>query len=353
MGKVLIDGVIFGLQRSGGISRFFADLIKGLDQAGHELILLLPNHRNVDMRAMIPHLRYAEILPRRRFRWGKRSLLWESLYLTEIAMRKRPAVWHSSYYVGFPKAFVGKRLLSFYDMIPEKMGGGNPYDKKMKEACLQQADQIVAISKNSGEDLLLAHPDLLSKISVIPLSLPDPHLAFTPYKKTFVYVGRREGYKNFLPIARKILLDGEFDEYQIRVIGGASDWSEEELKLVEQFPDRMVCLGTLPYEKVQSEIQSAAVLLYPSLYEGFGLPVLEAFHLGVPVFANRTSSIPEITGASYPLVDLKNPLDWKETLHQLLSERKQWVDYGKTRTTLFSSEKMVQRFIEVYERAQP
>src|ERR1700722_17338067 len=170
MKRIVIDGVIFGLQKAGGISRLWGDLLLGLDASfakEYTLILLIPTNANIIWKEIQPRLKNIRVLKRKRFRWGKRNYF-NRIYLTYLALKLRPTLWHQSYYVGFPSLFRGKKLTTFHDMIPEMTGSVIPYDAQMKYASMQSCSKAVVISNHSNDDLLKLWPECKGKTLVIP-----------------------------------------------------------------------------------------------------------------------------------------------------------------------------------------
>jgi len=356
MKKILFDGAIFSLQKAGGISRVWADMLLELDNNYSQhfsMTVLIPKNSNMEWARVQPLLKNIHIAPRRRFRWGKRSLFFESLYLSRMAFWHRPDIWHTSYYVGYPLWPKVKRIATFYDMIPEVLQQTNLYDARAKQQTLEASDVITSISENSLKDLYRFYPNLRAQTQVTHLfprpSEPRryPNTYSFPY---FLFIGKRGGYKNFLPVLKIILEEPSFSHIHIITAGDPSTWNHEELNLVEKYhaAHRLHNLGIVESQEVESLIQNSELLLYPSLYEGFGLPILEGFQHDTPVLACSTSSIPELTGEDYPLCDPDNPHSWKLVIKELLENKNQWIAYGQERLQHFTVKKAVQETVALY-----
>lgn len=346
--KIVIDGAIFGLQKVGGISRVWAEILSGLDESGLTVHLLVPKNSNVEWESLKSSLKHISIHKRRRFRWGKHSFFRDSLYLTWIALKIRPHLWHSSFFVGLPKFWGGRKIITLHDMIPEKLAISAPYDTKMKYLALEDSETILAISKHSMEDLGNIWPLFLKKTKLLYncVSFKNEKREQTlPY---FIFVGKRQGYKNFLPTIEEIFEYRGFDSYHIKLVGG-EPLSSEEKSCFAAHGNRVEYYGCCTAETVKNLMAQATLLLFPSLYEGFGMPVLEAFCCEVPVFALNTSSIPEITGESYPLGDPKDISTTIPTMLDLMENRERWIAYGKERAKLFTPEKMIDSLLKIYE----
>src|SRR5688572_27398180 len=119
---LVIDGAIFGLQKSGGISRMWAEILLQLNQTiaqKERVTVLVPRNQNVEWKRIVGDLSHLKIVKRKRFRWNERKLFWERFYLTRLAFRLRPTLWQSTFFVGFPVQKNLQRIACLYDMIPE------------------------------------------------------------------------------------------------------------------------------------------------------------------------------------------------------------------------------------------
>lgn len=341
--KILIDAAIFGLQKAGGISKVFSEILQGLDEMfPGQVIVLMPKNKNIEIPSLLSHLKKVRIVSRKR---PCRIFFLESCYLTLLAWKYRPSIWHSSYYVGFPFFGGGVKVITFHDMMGEIFNINSFKETKAKFLTLKKSHRIFAISEHAASDLKKYWPQFRDKIHVVKngLNLMEVFKKETkiPY---LIYVGRRRGYKNFLPSIKIILQDSAFQEMSIYVVGGEESLTDEEKKL-----ERVKWFKTLPSQELNMLIKGAEALLFPSLYEGFGLPLLEAFHYEIPVLAFRVSCIPEIVGKDYPLADPENFDSLSATLVKLLKEKAQWIDYGRERKKLFSREKMIYSLLQHYE----
>ena len=118
-----------------------------------------------------------------------------------------------------------------------------------------------------------------------------------------IFVGARGGYKNFHLAVKAIR---NLPEIILDIVGGGS-LTQVELKLLEDnIPGRYKWLGRLSDAELNLEYNKALCLLYPSSYEGFGIPILEAMRAGCPVIAVNSSSIPEVAGNACVLINEPN-----------------------------------------------
>ena len=183
----------------------------------------------------------------------------------------------------------------------------------------RKAEAILTISENSKKDLikLLGIPE--EKITVTYPGLdpifekapsPEEHAAL---RKTFglgdkfiLFVGQLHRRKNALGLIRAFQLLKEQGplEYQLVLAGGEGDGSTEIRDYIRQQPrGEIIVTGCIPDEAIRTLYHQAACLVYPSFYEGFGLPVLEAMACGCPVITSNVSSLPEVAGEAALLID--------------------------------------------------
>jgi glycosyltransferase involved in cell wall biosynthesis len=118
-------------------------------------------------------------------------------------------------------------------------------------------------------------------------------------------------------------------------------------------PDVVVRLGAVPEATLRALYQNAAALVYPSRYEGFGLPLVEAMASGTPVLASRAASIPEVVGESGVLLDPDDPRRWSDAIVSVMTDavlRARLRSDGLSRAAMFSWERTARITLEVYRR---
>jgi glycosyltransferase involved in cell wall biosynthesis len=208
------------------------------------------------------------------------------------------------------------RVVTVHDMCwrmyPDTMRASTRWlDSVLMPRALRAADRVIAVSRSTASDIATAFPDVEDSIVVIheaaealPAAEDRDTLRAAGITRPYVlYVGTREPRKNLQRLidAFRRLPNGLADKTDLVIAGGrgwgqAADVSAAGIRTLGRVDDRM--LSTL--------YRHAACLAFPSLYEGFGLPLVEAMSFGTPVVASSTSSIPELVGDAGLLVD---PLD--------------------------------------------
>lgn len=234
----------------------------------------------------------------------------------------------------------------------------------------RHATFIIADSENTKRDILrfLHVPD--ERIEVIYLAAGDTFNEKCPpesiaqiknkYRidKPYLFaVGSIEPRKNLASalIAFKALLETRKIDYQF-VIAGGKGWENEsfyQLLKKLKIDDYLVFTGYVPEEDLPALYQGAEVFVYPSFYEGFGLPVLEAMASGTPVITSNTSSLPEVTGEAALLVNPADIFEIYEAMEALLTNpslREELKGKGLEQSKKFSWEKTALETLKIYRK---
>ena len=363
--KILFDYQIFRAQKYGGVSRYFYEIAKRLSiEKGCNVEIFAPLHvnqyllstsnMNVTGRKIIKPP-YSGFILR-----NINSLLTRFF----VKPRKDIDIFHETYYSMIDNCpTTAKRVITVHDMIHEKFAHYFPnYDptRKHKAHAVNRADHVICVSENTRRDLieLLKVPE--TKTSVVyhgcSLSLVKDSIIPFKHKKPFIlYVGIRNGYKKFdlllQAFASSKLLRKEFS---IICFGGGKA-STNEIKLMKtlNLPSDCVIYRGGDDSILAGLYASATVFVYPSLYEGFGIPPLEAMSLGCPVVCANTSSIPEVVGDAAHLFDPKNQSELQNAIEKVVSSSEYSARLkakGYERIKLFSWEKCTHDTLNVYKK---
>lgn len=232
---------------------------------------------------------------------------------------------HGLEYEFLPKAY------SFWERIYMRI--------VIKKSC-QWADKIISVSKNTKKDLIKLYNIPPSKIEVIYEGyffkeekankkngnvLKKYQLEHAKY---FLFLGRIEERKNLIRIIKafEILKEKYSLAHKLLLAGGLGYGYDNIVKYIEKSPycKDIFLAGFIEDEDKRAILKNADIFLFPTLYEGFGLPIIEAQSLGVPIIASNNSSIPEIIGAEMKsfLVDPKNPEEIAQTVFKILNNKK-------------------------------
>ncbi|MCM1078145.1 MAG: glycosyltransferase family 4 protein [Bacteroidales bacterium] len=346
--KIIYDNIIYALQRCGGISVVWSNLITRCLKKGDGNISFLDyEHENIS--------RSDISLP-------EENIIKKKLHVPSIQRfinpsgrdfrTNEPFIFHSSYYrtLNRPNAInvttVHDFVYSFYVKNPVSrfLHCRQQYD------AIRKSDIVVCISENTKKDLLQLLPDVSpEKVKVIYNGVDNRfrRIPGTAYKDYFLFVGNRGGYKNFTAIIEPVARCG----FELRIVGPAI--TEEETALMKKHNLRYTYCGRVSDEELNKLYNEAFCFIYPSLYEGFGLPVLEAQMAGCPVLAVNTSSLPEVIGDKNLLLDeiTYEALHDKVSLLKDPQTREKIIADGLKNATRFSWDKMTEEYMALYQEA--
>ncbi len=319
---------IFSAQAAGGVSRCMIELMRALGDTV-DWHLWAGRHRN-DLLAPALHdpAIAGHVLAARRGGGGRflGAMVNEPRFAAAVR-RQRAALVHRTYYPVIdllPRRVA--RVETLLDMWDERGGAGagrlTSLKTRIKRRALHRADAIVCISANSRAELLDLWPALEARSSVVPLGVRplSPHpVAAGRDRPYFVFVGRRGTYKNFA-VALAALRAAELPDHDLIAFGGGPLGADEIALIAEHgLTDRVVQIGGGD-DRLAGLYEGATALLYPSAYEGFGLPLLEAMIHGCPVIAAPLTSLPEVGGAAALYADPCYPEAWGTRMAQLAAD---------------------------------
>jgi glycosyltransferase involved in cell wall biosynthesis len=228
------------------------------------------------------------------------------------------------------------------------------------ERCLKWTDLIITMAETTKEDIVHYLQVNPHKIWVIPLASRysiQENLKTSPTDEQpyILFVGTFEPRKNIKTLVLAFdYLKKKFDLPHRLVLIGKKGWGYESiLKCIENsaYKKDIYHLNYLADELVAQFYQHAEVFVYPSFYEGFGLPVLEAMNLGTPVITSNVSSLPEVVDSAAITINPQDFIELAEAIFKVLSNddlRKQLILDGRTRAQRFSWEKTAQQTLEAY-----
>ena len=309
---VIYDYQIFGRQRYGGISRYFCELVKSIssDQnfnvkilAGAYINEYLPNiPSNLLVGVKIPKIpKTGKLIEQANIAFSK---CWCQNYPVEII--------HETFFTSQSVASNHTRkVLTIYDMIYDKFYPGSEINR-LKEIAIHRADHIICISESTKKDLLSLISVDPSKVSVIYLGYSSDHdleseqFSRNPIDAPYIlYVGDRDGYKNFWGLLQAYANSKQLKKNFKLVCFGSLPLSTGEMSRASKMgvPENNL-LHFLGNDTLLKQFyQGASAFVYPSMYEGFGIPPLEAMSSSCPVICSNTSSIPEVVGNAAEFFD--------------------------------------------------
>ncbi len=357
--KVTFDSQIFTLQEYGGISRYICSLACHLDEIeGVDANIVAPLYINAYLNKLSKKL-VTGIKISRVAKTGMIVHLCSLFLARNLIARHAPQIIHETYFS--PKLMAPKgipTILTVYDMIDELFASKivNKY-LDWKRIASQRADHVICISECTRRDLIKLYDLPEDKVSVVYLGFDAliPSVAKIEKTKPYLfYVGHRGGYKNFEGFLRAYAhsswLSTQFD---VLCFGGGA-FSNVEKALFKELnvSDEQLHQMTGNDEQLACYYRDAALFIYPSLYEGFGIPPLEAMSLGCPVACSNTSSIPEVVGDAAEYFDPNDSQSIRAAIELVLTSTERQTDLinkGYERCTQFTWERCAQETLAVYK----
>lgn len=302
-------------------------------------------------------------MPARLFR--KAFLLWQRLDWPPIEnFAGELDIFHSfNWYM--PPQKLGKKVGTIFDLTSMMYPKWHDQrtvqlDRLRFERLAQQADLIITISENSKEDFQKFRPNANIKViypAVPPSFTNKKNILFT--KKILKKYSLEQGYflsvatleprKNLEGLIRAYIMGGI--QRHLIVVGERGWKNEKLLGLLKKSNEKIIMTGFVPDEDLVVLYQQALCLVYPSFYEGFGLPVLEAISCGTPVICSNTSSLKEVGGNAVIYVDPESISDIKNALIKIekyQNLRKELIKKGLKQAKKFSWEKSATRLNKLY-----
>lgn len=252
-------------------------------------------------------------------------------------------------------------VATVHDLIPELFYSTNRV-KKMRSKLVKEAAHIISVSKNTKNDLVRLYGVSPDKVTVIYhgyLAPREKNLSFNNLTvkplttKYLLFVGKRSGYKNFNFFIRAVASLLKADR-KLSVFCTGSAFSQSELEEIANLGlQGRVSQGFVPDCEMPSIFAHAAVFVYPSKYEGFGIPILDAFAAGCPVVLSRCSCFPEVAGDAacyFPDGDSGMLCEQVTAMIEDFQLRREMVKRGRERVKDFSWQKCADETAEVYHK---
>lgn len=383
--RVLFDHQIFQAYQYGGVSRYFSELLRAFlfDPAMNAKLALrfsdnpslreLPGMR--DQLSPIP-----DLFPSVHF-LGKRSItrIWRRLnpsrnpeHVNQLLALDALAsndwdIFHPTYYDDYFLQSIGSRpfVITVYDLIHEHFPGmfhksSATAVSAQKRRILAAASRIIAISESTKRDIITVFGINPNQIRVIYLAGSSP-LIKSPVGREpredvpdryLLYVGTRSGYKNFSGFIEAIVPLLRRDR-KLFVVCAGPPFSPPESKFLQQLGvDNSVIWKKSDDATLLALYKNAMAFVFPSLYEGFGIPVIEAFEQGCPAILSNTSSLPEVGGSAaiyFSPTDRNAMCASVERVVGSSSLRDELRKLGKQRASEFSWSKTARETKEVYQ----
>ncbi len=368
--KLLMDTQIFDNQKFGGISRYYAEFLLRLNSPLKE-VCPLEFTNNFHIKECFPELKsmgFSDKLPyyfKGDFSKRKQNNRLKSInYSNTIKLLKAQDfdVFIPTYYDCYFLEHIKNKpfVITIYDMIHELMTDYITQDAELvenKKRLIEKATKVIAISKSTKNDILNLYPHIEpDKIEVVYLSesiKETKQVKLNLPKKFVLFVGNREQYKNFNFFVQSMLPLMEKHNDLYIVCAGGGKFRKREIKYLKQFQNhnKILQYDFKDYELIHY-YSNAICFVFPSMYEGFGIPVLEAMKAGCPVILANHSSFPEVAEQAALYFDLNDKEDLKDKINRFIEDENLREDYkarGVAQASKFSWDKTTDECIEIYK----
>lgn len=369
--KVVVDPQIFDDQLYGGISRYYIEILSRLKKRGHKIKIPVLTSRNFYIKQSIFYKKKQHMVD---FFIYVMDLLKINInpFIDKKKKKELYKAFTSKYDVLIPTYFnpyfytdINNKpfVLTVYDMIYELFPNlfiDDPHNVVANKLFLmEKATKIIAVSNNTKKDILKFYPHIdESKIEVIyhgnSIKIEENVDVVVP-EKYILYVGSRWHYKNFtfLVDALKNILDE--DNTLVLLCAGGGEFNDEEEALIRNLglEDKIVQQKFEDFE-LGHFYKNALCFVFPSMYEGFGIPVLESMACGCPIVLSNSSSFPEVAGEAGIFFDLGDKQDLQNKIRTLLNNdllREEYSQKGLIQVKNFDWDYAAEKCLEVYIEA--
>ncbi|MEZ5275158.1 MAG: glycosyltransferase family 1 protein [Opitutaceae bacterium] len=357
--RILYDFEAFSDQSYGGVSRYIIELASRLAKADEiEVHLAAGWHRNHWLKTHLPEWASGRYFPA----WPKTGEIrrrLNAILMRRAISRIRPDIVHRTYHRGAavypgPHATVATIHDLTYYLYPESFPGGAVVRQKLTTVA-QTSDHLLCDSENTRQDAIRILGIEPSIASVVHLGVNPTITSIDPSPidgDYLLFVGQRSGYKNFTFLIRALARYRMLESRRLAVFGGGPFKQDERILLKSLgIASRVVSLAG-DDSILAATYAHAEALVYPSLYEGFGLPILEAMAQGCPVVCSDRSSLPEVGGNAAVYFD---PEDDGDSLRKAIDcldnsphTREEFVSRGRNRVRLFNWSNCATKTLKVY-----
>ena len=385
--KILYDYQIFTKQNYGGVSRYFYELMDNL--RAHKIDIEIPINYSKNIyikeadflsRPLKGYTEYKDFLlglrPKgkakiykllQKLNFIKNAETANQKISIECLKKQNFDIFHPTYYDSYFLKHIGKKpfVLTIYDMIhetyPELFSADNKIARQ-KKILAQKAEKIIAISENTKKDIIKFIGINEDKIQVIHLGSSinrqennlkiNTDLLKKLPEKYILFVGNRASYKNFDNFSKALIPLFKINKKLNAVCAGGGEFSDKEINFFKTFN---ITDKFRQYSVNDSDMtllyKNALVFVFPSLYEGFGLPILEAFNCGCPVAASNRSSLPEIAGNAAAYFNPEDISSITDAINNIIADdgtKEKMKKNGFEQLKKFSWEKTAEKTLDVY-----
>ena len=347
--SVVVDGIAFENPYQRGVWRVFYEVMRRTSkQIDYNLLLRRPAVQP------IPHgVRTIEGPPRSRGRFQfisrSRQLRWEARFDEQY----HDAIWHSSFYTADPRPN-GVSVVLVHDLIAEKMFWMHPALRDQiatRQQCLHRASHVIAISASTAHDLRQQSANDLN-VTIAPLGpehLPVPtDTGDVARHRDVLYVGARGEYKNFGCVVAALSLPTWPRDCRLQVVGAKPTTPELDQLRRLGVDDRVEFLGPVDDRGLATSYRDSLAFVFPSLWEGFGLPTLEAQRCGTPVILSDIPVFREVAGQTGIYFDPRDPESLADAVELVSKDRERWIEPGRSNAARYSWDQTAEAWLSAY-----
>jgi glycosyltransferase involved in cell wall biosynthesis len=379
--KVAFDHQIFSSQRYGGISRYFFELASRLPAHGaSEVSVVAPlyvnNYLACDSARRFARGRYmshrsagspvvdvVNWLAAPMALRGTNPVDVVNRFAAPLAWRgTNPDIVHETYFAIKPVGKGRRRVVTVHDMIHDLFSDQFPDAAHViaaKRAAVDRADHVICVSENTQRDLVRLYGIDPIRTSVVHLGYSmtteaDAAQEDSAERRPFLlYVGNRRGYKNFSTLLQAYASSPLLREFELIAFGGHVLLPDEHDEIRQLGITDRVRFTTGSDQALAAHYRAAAAFIFPSMYEGFGLPPLEAMSHGCPVVCSNGGSIPEVVGDAGVYFDPNSAEELRVALEGVVTTDELPADLrarGYARIAAFSWDKCAAGTAQIYRQ---
>jgi len=326
---LIIDPIIFRLQKIGGISVYWNNILKYFKD-------------NVDM----------NMLSRPKLEKYNNKYYNKVLQMIPINNKfSKNDIFQSTYYTYSNNKYVSN-VITVHDFIDERYNYGikKSLNIYIKYNAIKNSEFVVCISKNTEKDLRKYMPGYKGEVRVVYNGVADEYcnIKNSTRKDYILFVGSRAKYKRFDLAVETIRKLKNIDLY---IVGGGELKKSEKVYLENEIPKRYKKYDYINNQTLNKLYNEAFCLLYPSEYEGFGIPIIEAMKAGCPVIAQNKSSIPEISNGAAILINNSSSDEIISDLSILKYDRyrNDIIHKGMDQANKFSWKSTAENYLNIYK----
>lgn len=359
--RVLYDNEIFLIQKYGGATRYFYELIKRMPSMKAEVLLYMgkfineyglekyENSFKVFSGTKVKHIPRTKLI----------SIKLQKPLFERFAGKQDFDLLHQTYFgdINIRKDF--KRVITIHDFTHERLSSNfSSLDKtaELKKHAVKKSDGIICVSESTKNDLLERYDTKGKKIKVIyhgnslKYDVSEERIIKDKY---LLYVGDRRSYKNFGILIKLFEMNETLrNEYKLVCCGGGKFTKEETEKMMRAKITNNFMQIEARDRMISNLYFYAKAFIYPSKYEGFGIPMIEAMYNGCPIIASNVSSLPEVGGESALYFNPDSSEELNEQINVILNNKdrvKKLISSGKEREKMFSWDICAEETYKFYE----